>query len=328
MGGLGISTVLTVIVLAPPAHPQSGTTVGSFLNSQAGFTPANPPTQVEIAPMVSPGSPTPGAWTTVPNDFFNGISARSGITPGVSDPMQMQGRPGFIEAIGNSQVVNAGGSRATFGYFVKLKGEVPGLGIKVVEDFFVLMSYDNTVVDGKTFNAYEVFIFGPLPAAGNFVLGRDASPDPRSPLPLIAGLAVDTNGVLIDKVPSEIALVSNYRGAKVDRAKQVTPGVSTAGFGCFECHADRAGGFPNTTSPFPWAMTVGEWSAVQDQVKPPSFTPIGPPPQNGREGTGGVLQGVLKGIGVAPPPAGKPNKRGDDAQEERDGADAENNGPQ
>ena len=103
---------------------------------------------VQIAPMVKAGDPTPGRWSTVSNNPWDSILARSGVIPCVSDPTAMvdadgnakKGHDGLLQSIAISEVVNSPGTFETFGWFVKITKtyttQTEPWG------YFILMSYD------------------------------------------------------------------------------------------------------------------------------------------------------------------------------------------
>jgi len=310
------------------------------------------PDCIEIAPMTSSGSMTPGTWTGVSESIFSSILARTGIIPGQTDPRTLspreevsyKGGPGFIDLIEDSQVLNdpkdgPKARRMTFGYFVRISQTIGGK--PVVREFFLLMSYDyvDAGTPGKNPAAFEVFVFGPLPTPGMYF-----GANPNAQLPLQDGLAVNGDGVLLPSVPTNIALVNNYKGNKVPPNTAVTPGVEEEGKGCFTCHADRAGGFPNTTAPFPWTATFGQFQAafstrtVKPDCPPPAASAAvlensvleggvlhgvtggagsgsggGSNAQTAGEGSSGQESGgVLEGAGVEPPKTNQPNRRGEE----------------
>lgn len=114
-----------------------------------------PGAPIQIAPMAKKGEATPGMWTTIPNGIFGGMLARTGILPGVLDPSRLRGRPGFLDFVGDSEVLNKGGTRATVGYFIKVSRDTQFGNIPV--QYFVLMSYDNIkTADGKQLNAVGI----------------------------------------------------------------------------------------------------------------------------------------------------------------------------
>jgi hypothetical protein len=168
-------------------------------------------------------------------DPFGGLLGIPGITPGVTDPETLKGKPGVLDIIkkGQSQVINTDGSRATMGYFIRVT-HADG----TTETYFILMSYDFILVNGKPLAAFEVFKFGPLTS------------DPNAQPALIGGLAVDAKGNLLPAVPLDLAKVRNFDGQS-PADKPVTPGVDKPEKGCLECHS-QSEDFPSDTLPFPW----------------------------------------------------------------------------
>jgi len=203
---------------------------------------------IEIAPMTSAGNPVPGRYgpLNTSNDIFNSILQRAGITPGVSSPNSLESSEGFLEAIEESQVVNKGGRRATFGYFIRARegasrSEVDENYSTRTNEFFLLFSYDWVRADEKILYAFEVFLFGPMQATG-CLSGSLAEPVPREqevedPPRLLAGLAVgaqvstrDGNRYrLLQEVPLEIARVSNYKGERDHENETVKPASTRKG---------------------------------------------------------------------------------------------------
>jgi len=298
LAGMAGLFVAWLVIAVPRAGAQE--TIDNFLTEQFDFNV----TQIEIAPMVKKGDSTPGTWTTVPNGFFGGILARAGITPDASDPKRLKGRPGFLEYVGDSGVLNKGGTRATFGYFVKFHGQAPEG--PVIQEFFILMSYDTIkLAGGKPQSAFEVFIFGPLPRPGSQAASFITSGVP----PLIAGLAVNGSGELLAAVPLEIARVKNFASDEPE-TKPVTPGVNTEGKGCFECHG-RDEQYPQSTLPFPWIArfpTAGGTSSVPAAGGPGTGSPgSATPGQPGAPPPGGSGAPPSTETGGGPPPSGGPS---------------------
>jgi hypothetical protein len=295
------------------------------------------PDCIEIAPISSPDSMTPGSWTGVSDSIFSSILARTGIIPGQTDPdfrgprtvgdVTFSAAAGFIESIDNSHVLNpsvAGGptsKRMTFGYFVRVTQTIGGTPI--TREFFLLMSYDyiDQGTPGANPSAFEVFVFGPLPTPGLY-----GGAGPNDLIPLQDGLAVSPDGTLLSAVPANIALVNNY-SKRVPPNTQVTPGVEEKGQGCFFCHADRKGGDPDSSPA--WTMTFGQFQAAYStrtaatDCPPPTTSSV---LQNsvlqgnvlqGGAGSGGVGgqtggsqgNGVTNGIGVSPPEPNQPNTK-------------------
>jgi hypothetical protein len=257
-----LAVLLTSALLLPPA---SGISFGKFNDELLRYLGGTQPAGFEIAPMVTKGSSTPGPWRTVTEDIFNGIIANTGIIPCFTDPTTMRGRPGVLEIVRDSLVLNKG-SRSTMGWFVRARA---GLAepLTLSEDqtrvilhnlpgpeYFVLMSYDSapdrvSIDAGKDpqlsrLCAYEVFLFGPVK--------RPKSGESFAPwAPLVDGTAVNMDGDMLAGVPLEIASITNfltdYRGFD-----GVTSGVNAAGLGCRVCHGETDQDPPESTLPFPW----------------------------------------------------------------------------
>jgi hypothetical protein len=308
---------------APASHPQEPAAKVT-LDDQIIYDGPNlgdvpKPDCIEIAPVSAPDSMTPGSWTGVSDTIFSAILARTGIIPGQTDPdfraprtvgeTTFPGAPGFIENIVSSQVLNEPkegetgpkGKRMTFGYFVRVSQTIAGKPI--TREFFLLMSYDyiDAGTPGSNPAAFEVFVFGPLPTPGMY-----GGADPNALIPLRDGLAVNGSGALLDSVPLNIAMQNNYKGDKVPPNTPVEPGVEVPekgqpGTGCFACHLDRKGDFPDSSPA--WTMTFGQFQAAY-QTRTAKIDC--PPPASS------VLQGnVLQGIGVEPPALAQPNRTGD-----------------
>ena len=272
---LGILGLLACVMLAPEGQGQTPpqnqaaeapTTVDKFLDDQFDYTV----TSIEIAPMVKKGDATPGDWTAAKDGFWKAILARVGIKPCVTDPKDLKGKPGVQDYISDSNVLNKGGTRATIGYFVKVKGDSPDG--PVTQEFFILMSYD-TIKDkaaNKTLCAFEVFMFGPLPRPGS----QAAAFIKSGTAPLFAGLAVNDKGELLKEVPLTIAKVKNFQGGDTPETETVKPGVNSEGVGCFKCHG-RDDQFPEETLPFPWIGKVDGSEKKPEGPKTATATPQG-----------------------------------------------------
>jgi hypothetical protein len=173
----------------------------------------------------------------------------------------LQGKDGFLEYVDDSSVVNDGGARSTFGFFIRLYDEgVPGVRPDGFREFFVLFSYDMIKLRGipavrpqQTIVATELFLFGT-------VHNGDAGQ-------LMLGLAVGADGTLLPEVPIELAKVSKYKGEKDHKGETVKPGVSESGKGCMVCHS-REDGMPQNTGPFPWAPFPKEPKKQQAATPP------------------------------------------------------------
>jgi hypothetical protein len=225
---------------------QSGETADESLKRALNLVPGG---SAYIAPMTKAGDRSAkGANSAADGSgVFSALLARSGINPGVTEPKELRGREGFLEFIDQSIVLNERGTRATFGYFVMGGGG---------KNYFVLFSYDHIKTKDDfereaSLFAFEVFLFGP---------GEKDDPGP-----LRRGLAVGADGRLLDKVPLELARVSNVLGKEKHDGEPVKPGVDDAGKGCLVCHA-RKKGDAQATLPFPWIRSidpclVGTWQA-------------------------------------------------------------------
>jgi hypothetical protein len=163
-------------------------------------------------------------------------------------------------------VVNKGGKRVTFGYFIRIQEGGPSGDIERsystrMNEFFVLFSYDwIRAKDGNVKYATELFLFGPTRATG-CLNGNPDEPIPReqeveNPPRLIFGVAVGPRGRLLSEVPLEIAKVANFAGEKGHENEPVRPGTAENGKGCLVCHK-REEGMPQNTGPFPW-IRVGQ----------------------------------------------------------------------
>jgi hypothetical protein len=195
--------------------------------------------KVQIAPVAEKGTSKPGTWTDVDGDIFKAIFKRIGIDPCASDAKDLKGKPGFISYIPKSEVLNKGGERATFGYFIKVKQ-----GDSEVE-YFALFSYDKITAQGKVICATEFFLFGPFKRKGGKI-------DPNPP-ELDKGLAIDKDGCLLPEVPLDLAKVKNFLKEGHEGTEPVKPIIDKKkkDEGCLLCHSG-GGGFPNETIPFPW----------------------------------------------------------------------------
>jgi hypothetical protein len=211
---------------------------------------------ISIAPMVTKGDTTAGSYTAVDGGIFDAILKRADIKPCESDPKDGKGKDGFIEYVSSSDVLNPGGTRSTFGYFI-WNGAEGALSA----DYFLLFSYDRIKVkqkDGseKIICAFEVFKFGPFP--------HDRKPGEihpeADPPEWVFGYAVNGDGCLLPEVPLELARVANFVGG--DKNETVKSGVDEPkegedAKGCRKCH-DRSDQPPSSTLPFPWIKKGGE----------------------------------------------------------------------
>src|SRR5579871_3758625 len=89
--GVGAAIVLAfgVAFLAPASRTQdkANPTLDDYViygGPNLGDVPK--PDCIEIAPVSSPDSMTPGSWTGVSETIFSSILARTGIIPGQTDP--------------------------------------------------------------------------------------------------------------------------------------------------------------------------------------------------------------------------------------------------
>ena len=83
----------------------------------------NPPvgSKVTIAPMTDPGHLPAGTATPVDAaKIFSGIFKRVGIAPCDTDPKNLQKATGYLDFIEFSEVLNTNGTRATFGFFIRV----------------------------------------------------------------------------------------------------------------------------------------------------------------------------------------------------------------
>jgi hypothetical protein len=228
-----------------------GQNINDVLN--AGLTDDTDAT-VEIAPMTKKGSsadPETGSFTKVDRKkIFDGIFSRAEIDPCTSDPVNLKGHKGYLEYISKSSVLNPGGTRTTFGYFIKVTFQPSGRSI----EYFALFSYDKIkIADGEgketVICATEFFVFGGITRKDGVIQ--------QNPPELEYGLAINPQGTLLKEVPKELAQVSNFGGMDEHKGETVKPGVEEpeegkAGTGCLTCHARRDDDEPESTIPFPW----------------------------------------------------------------------------
>lgn len=224
---------------ASAARAQAATDINDAVNNLAGFKPK----KISIAPMVKKGVPVPGEWTNAtPYTYEDGSTAgslwiyllsRSGISDNPLALENLSGRPGFLALIKDSEVVLPGGSRATFGWFVKMESDSGA-----TKDFFILMSYDLRANFKGPSQAFEVFVF----TAGH------SSVDNAQLSTVVGGFAVQFNGNLLNEVPLTIADQRFNQNPGV----AVTPGVTNGGQGCLACHSHNLDDLPQGTTPFPW----------------------------------------------------------------------------
>ena len=272
----------TGVATGSPSAGLPGQNINDVLN--AGLTSGVDAT-VQIAPMAKKGSsaePGPGEYTEVNRKkIFDGIFARAGINPSLceSEPSGLVGHVGYLEYINKSSVLNPGGTRTTFGYFIKVTFQPSGRSI----EYFALFSYDKikiTGADGKEILkcATEFFLFGGFQR-------KDGVIQPGQ-VPLEYGLAIDPSGILLKEVPPELAQVSNFEkeGHENETVKfgVEEPEEGKQRTGCLVCHARTEVDEPESTIPFPWV------------ADPKPRTP-NPPPKTGetpKTQTGGVVPGT------------------------------------
>jgi hypothetical protein len=169
---------------------------------------------------------------------------------------------------GVSQVLNPGGTRSTFGYFIKARKEIEtpqGTYVNKDVEFFVLFSYDTITRKGKdgkdeVICATELFFF--TPGFRNTANGIGSDPY------LEDSFAVDKNGNVLTEVPLDLARVSNFPGEGERVNEPVKPGLKPK-VGCMVCHEKNSDSYPQSTTPFPWvkspevrpidACVVGTW---------------------------------------------------------------------
>jgi hypothetical protein len=277
-----------------PGAGVPGQNINDVLN--AGLTDDTNAT-VEIAPMVKKGSsadPETASFTKVDRKkIFDGIFSRAGIDPCTSDPVNLKGHTGFLEYIKKSSVLNPGGTRSTFGFFIKVTFQPSGRSI----EYFALFSYDKIKItnpDGteKVICATEFFVFGGITRKDGVIQ--------QNPPELEYGLAIDPTGTLLKEVPAGLAQVSNFGGKDEHKGETVKPGVEEPeegkeGTGCMTCHARTAEDEPESTIPFPWV--------ADPKAKPPAPPPpkIVEPPKTAT-GAGGS---ATRESGTTTPPPEK-----------------------
>jgi hypothetical protein len=224
---------------------------------------------IQIAPMKNKGDsaePAPDQFTEVDRaKIFDGIFKRAGIDPCKSDPIDLKGHIGYLDYINDSLVLKDGGTRTTFGFFIKvtISPNAPPF------EHFALFSYDKIRIKGKDGKeeiicATEFFLFGEFQRKSGAI-----QPNPPE---LEFGLAIDSGGKLIKEVPEGLALVSNFLGKKDHEGETVKPGVEDPGKGCLACHDRRGDDPPESTLPFPWV-------AIPKGNTPHSPSGAGEPPK-------------------------------------------------
>jgi hypothetical protein len=272
----------TGVTAASPAAGVPGQNINDVLN--ADLTSDTEAT-VEIAPMAKKGSsadPDTGSFTKVDRKkIFDGIFSRAGIDPCKSDPIDLKGHTGYLEYISKSSVLNPGGTRTTFGYFIKVTSQPSGRSI----EYFALFSYDKIKFTDKQGNpaekcATEFFLFGGITRKDGVIQ--------QNPPELEYGLAIDPSGTLLPEVPIELAQVSNFGGKEDHKNETVKPGVEEPEqgkepTGCLTCHARVAEDEPESTIPFPWV--------ADPKAKPPAPPPKPTEPPKTATGVGGATTG-------------------------------------
>jgi len=277
---------------ARPLLAQPGQDINAVLQDYLViYHPEDSPPQISIAPMSADnkGSPTPPPdtqFTPVDNTkIYDGIIKRAGISTD-KDPTSLAGNPGVLDLIGTSNVLNDGGTRATFGYFIKTT-----LRDGTTVYHFALFSYDKintTGSDGATkpLTATEFFLFG-----GFQVRGATIVPNPPE---LLYGLAIGADGKLLSEVPLSLAAVSNHKNRGHEKNETVKPGVEEPGKGCLVCHAREADGLVATTTPFPWVEAPVPKPPKQAATAPeaaPAPNGQAPPPEAGDKSAGNSAPG-------------------------------------
>ena len=296
---------------------QPGQNINDVLNAALKPDADRP---VQIAPMTKQGDPTPGEFTNVQGGIFDAIFNRIGIDPNKTNPADVQNKDGFLEYIDgdNSMVLNPGGTRATFGYFIRFTQTVQEF--RVEGEYFALFSYDK-IKDPDNPNASivatEFFLFGPFFRSSNGTINSlgERGPD------LALAVAVGADGKLLPSVPLSLAAVSNFPDfAKKEEHKgePVKPGTNQKG--CLECHGFDAK-FPQSTTPFPWVGLPKPTEAVAGQATPnPSATPApeGGDKSSGKDGTssGDKGAGDKNSTQNAPPAKSESSNPGSQNQEQ------------
>jgi hypothetical protein len=221
--------------------------VNTILENPDGSGCSDPPTAINIAPAVYGDPSSSGPSTTINGtDVFQEILAAAGINACEDDPANFCDEyPGLLgpPITGGdgdaSGVLNEGGHRATFGFYITY------FKCDQAYEYFALFSYDK-VGDNC---AFEFFLFGPI------TRGNDGKPNSA---PLLQGLAIDKDGNMLDAVPTNIAAEENYAEGGPQEGQSptpVTPGVGTAGQNCRYCHT-RGDDTPDHNQPFPWGVAT------------------------------------------------------------------------
>jgi len=294
-----VPIAVMVVCLAFAANARNGFGVGA--NGQLASAAAGLPGQnvndvlnahltnglnrdVSIAPMNPDGrgNPTPPSdseFSKVDNaKIYDGIVKRAAITSD-KNPADLAGNPGYLDTIDNSNVLNAGGTRATFGYFIKVKYDSG-----TTFYYFALFSFDkiNAIAsDGKQspITATEFFLFGPFTP-------KDGTISPNPP-ELEYGLAVSADGTLLSEVPLGLAKVSNLKDKGGHEGESVKPGVEEAGKGCLVCHV-REEDITTGITPFPWYAAPKSKPTQQAGAQGTAGPAKTPPSSQGASGTGGT----------------------------------------
>jgi hypothetical protein len=182
------------------------------------------------------------------------IFKRIGITPCDTEPDELKGKDGeqdFIET-STSEVLNPGGSRTTFGYFIKFKYDLnydPKRPVPDEATYLALFSYDKI--------KFKELVKLPI-CATEFFLFKYKGVNSRGEL--LSGLAIGSQGQRLKEVPLDLARVSNFLspGHKDETVKPsvyLGQGVAS-GQGCMICHGGvpkhPVNAVPQYTLPFPW----------------------------------------------------------------------------
>ena len=221
--------------------------VNTILENPGGSDCSDPPTAINIAPATSGNISTPGTSETIEGtDVFQAILNKAGINACNSDPTDFcDENPGLIgtpitgEGDDVSEVLNPGGKRATFGFYITY------FKCDQAYEYFALFSYDKV---GENC-AFEFFLFGPITRGDN---GEPTSS------PLLQGLAINKDGIMLDEVPTNIAAEDNFFNGGIQDGvppTPVTPGIGTAGQNCRSCHT-KGNTTPDRTRPFPWSTAT------------------------------------------------------------------------
>ena len=202
--------------------------INSALKNHLAFGGAK---SIAIVPWQKTGKPceianSPGRKVINQDEVFDEALTYAEISRCESNPADLSSKPGFIRYFADSNVLNPGASRATFGFFLRVEKDAS------TEIFFLLFSYDKL----KDSCIFELFVFGPVRCQDGNV--QEA--------PLKSGLAVDQNGKLVCEVPLVFANTANFLGGD---AEPITPGLQNRNNSCAACHNGNGG---DETFPFPW----------------------------------------------------------------------------